>query len=172
MLPITGRPRQGSSPACTGQWGPQLLFLLPLPPRGTRCPWCLGAQPFRQSPAPGRPEESPSPQRGAGQGAAQGAASITTWLRRGDPAGPCFVSGRLPPRCPLLHPSATLPQGPGATKTYLQEQPSRLLQWIKLPRDINLHRIMAFKKRLSSSNYFWANSLFNFLLGCRLQKQF
>lgn len=62
--------------------------------------------------------------------------------------------------------------GPSTTKMYLREQPSRLLQRIKLPRDINLRRIMAFKKRLSSSNYFGAISLFNFLPGCRLQKQF
>lgn len=72
--------------------------------------------------------------------------------------------------CPTPHLVAA--EGPGTVETYQSEQPAELLQHTERPRDAQLQRTVAFTNRLSSSNNFGACTLFYFLPGCRLQKQF
>lgn len=72
--------------------------------------------------------------------------------------------------CPASHFAAA--PGPGTAETYKREQPEGPLQHTERPRDVQLWRTAAFTNRLSSSINFGAGTLFNFLPGCRLQKQF
>lgn len=129
MLHTVGRPRQGCDPACTGLRGPKLLFVLSLPPWGMMCPLCPEMHTLLWA----------APRSGKAR-AGWGTASVTM--------SPLLHQGRChTSACSAINQPPVPLSGPWRDKHLPMAAAFKATPAEKITRDINLHRIMAFKDK-------------------------